>query len=276
MTSILVDDGRLDLHYRDAGERRCTIVLLHGFPFTSELWQPQVRGLSLSYRVVAPDLRGFGQTGLPGPYSIDRLADDVAEMLSALNLERVALCGLSMGGYVAFAFAKRHASRLAGLILSDTRPDADSEETRKNRARMAELAWQAGSGAVADKMLPGLLSPTTTTARPEIAAGLRAMISSSRPEAIAAALSAMAGRDDSRSLLPAINVPVLVTGGTEDSITPPTEMIDWASEIPAARSAFIDGAGHVANLERPDAFNDLVAEFLADVYNDNQRSPGDR
>lgn len=270
MPSIHLDDGSLDLHYRDAGEGRIALVLLHGFPFTSELWQPQLRELSRRYRVIAPDLRGFGQTGLPGPYSINRLADDVDEMLSALHSERVVLCGLSMGGYVAFAFARRHGRRLAGLILSDTRPDADSEQTKKKRARMAELARQAGSQAVAEEMLPSLLSPTTIAERSEIAASLRAMISSSRPEAITCALSAMADRDDSRSLLPTIDVPVLVTGGTEDSITPSVEMMEWATEIPAARSAFIDGAGHVANLERPSAFNDLVAQFLADVYGDDR------
>lgn len=251
------------------------VVLLHGFPFTSELWQPQVRDLSRRYRVIAPDLRGFGHTGLSGPYSINRLADDVAELLAALGFERVVLGGLSMGGYVAFAFARRHAGRLLGLILSDTRPDADSGETKEKRVQMAELAMRAGSRAVADEMLPGLLSPTTRAKKPEITAALRAMISSVEPEAIAAAQTAMAGRDDLRSLLPAIDVPVLVTGGIEDSLTPASEMKEWAIEIPAARSAFIEGAGHVANLERPGAFNGLVAEFLATVYANNRRGLGD-
>ncbi|MGD8867027.1 MAG: alpha/beta hydrolase [Gemmatimonadales bacterium] len=266
MPSLSVEDGKLKLHYRDVGAGGDALVLLHGFPFTSKLWDPQLRELATRYRVIAPDLRGFGDTGLPGPYSLDRLADDTAELLSSLGLERVVLGGLSMGGYVAFAFYRRHPEYVLGLILSDTKPDADSEETKENRARMAALARRAGSAAVADEMLPGLLSPTTRSEKPEIADALRIMISSAAPEAIAAALSAMANRGDSRSLLPDIDVPVLVMGGAEDSLTPAAEMRAWSAEIPTARTAFIEGAGHVANLERPDEFNDLAADFLARLF----------
>lgn len=266
MPSLRVDDETLEIHYRDAGNGSRAIVLLHGFPFTSALWEPQLREISRVYRVIAPDLRGFGDTGLPGSYSLDRLADDVAELVSALGLKRVVLGGLSMGGYIAFAFYKRHAERLTGLILSDTRPDADSEETRANRARLAALAGQAGSTAVADEMLPDLLSATTKTRRPEVVSALRAMISSAKPEAIAAALAAMADRDDSRSLLPSIQLPVLVTGGTEDSLTPPAQIEDWAANIPDVRLVFMEGAGHVANLEQADDYNTLVMSFLRTVY----------
>lgn len=270
MPSLTVEDGKLELHYRDSGPGHDAIVLLHGFPFTSELWDPQVRELARGYRVIAPDFRGFGHTGLPGRYSLDRLADDIAEMLSRLGLKRVVLGGLSMGGYVAFAFFRRHPENLLGLILSDTRPDADSEDTKENRARMAALARRSGSAAVADEMLPGLLSPTTRSEKPEVADTLRAMISSAAPDAIAAALSAMASRGDSRSLLPSIDVPVLVMGGADDSLTPEAEMRAWAAEIPTARTAFIAGAGHVANLERPGEFNDLVTGFVARLYGDNR------
>ena len=268
MPSLSLEDGKLDLHYRDSGPGHDAVVLLHGFPFTSELWEPQVHELARRYRLIAPDFRGFGDSGLPGPYSLDRLADDIAEILSDLGLERVVLGGLSMGGYVAFAFYRRHPEYLLGLILSDTRPEADSEETKQNRARMAALARQAGSAAVADEMLPGLLSRTTRSERPEIANTLHAMISSAAPEAIAAALSAMAERGDSRSLLPDIDVPVLVMGGADDSLTPAAEMRAWAAEIPTAQTAFIEGAGHVANLERPGEFNNLIADFVARLYGD--------
>jgi pimeloyl-ACP methyl ester carboxylesterase len=263
------------MYYRDSGEGRPAVVLLHGFPFTSELWEPQIRELSRRHRVIAPDFRGLGYTKLPGAYSMNRLADDVVELLSHLGLRRVVLGGLSMGGYVAFAFTRRHANRLTGLILSDTRPDADSEQTKNNRARLAALARQSGSRAVADEMLPGLLSPVTKSERPEIADALRSMISSADPEAIAAALSAMANRDDSRPLLPAIDVPVLVTGGVDDSLTPPAEMKDWAADLPTARSAFIDAAGHLANFEQPSEFNDLVAAFLATLDSDDLSATGD-
>jgi 3-oxoadipate enol-lactonase len=274
MPSLRVADETLELHYRDAGKGSATVVLLHGFPFNSELWEPQIQELARDYRVIAPDFRGFGNTGLPGSYSIDRLADDVAELVSALGLRRVILGGLSMGGYVAFAFLRRHVARLTGLILSDTRPDPDSEETRVNRARLAALAQQAGSPAVADELLPSLLSATTRDHRSELVGALRAMMSSSTPEAIAAALAAMAGRADSRSLLPEIKIPVLITGGTEDAITPPAQIEEWAANIPDARLAFIEGAGHVANLERPNDFNALVTEFLDSVYSEGRKRRG--
>jgi 3-oxoadipate enol-lactonase len=274
MPSLLVDCDTVELHYRDAGKGSRTVVLLHGFPFNSGLWEPQIRELSRAYRVIAPDLRGFGDTDLPGPYSIDRLADDVAELLSALDLERVVLGGLSMGGYVAFAFYKRHAERLSGLILSDTRPDADSEATRANRARVAALARQAGSTAVAEELLPGLLSAGTRNHKPEVVGALSAMMSSSKPEAIAAASAAMADRDDSRSLLASIQLPVLVTVGMEDSLTPPAQTEEWAANIPNARLALMEGAGHVANLERPEDYNALIMGFLGTAYGDGGERRG--
>jgi len=217
---------------------------------------------------------GVWGSGLTGDYSIDRLADDVAELVAALGLRRVVLGGLSMGGYVAFAFCRRHAQLLNGLILSDTRPDSDSDATRANRARLAELARRAGSAAVAEELLPSLLAETTRNQRPEVVEALRAMMTAQTPEAIASALSAMSDRADSRSLLPEIRLPVLVTGGREDSLTPPEQIEEWASRIPDARLAFIAGAGHVANLERPDDFNALVTEFLSTVYTEGGQRRG--
>jgi pimeloyl-ACP methyl ester carboxylesterase len=266
MPSLRVDDGNLEIHYRDSGRGSQAVVLLHGFPFNSGLWEPQIRELSRAYRVLAPDLRGFGRTDLSGAYSIDRLADDVADLTSALGLRRVVLIGLSMGGYVAFAFYRRHAERLIGLVLSDTRPDPDSDQTRAERARLAALARQQGSTPVVEALLPNLLSETTKRRSPEVVDALRAMMASSRPEAIAAALMAMAERDDSRPLLSSMRLPVLVTGGEEDTLTPPEQVEAWATGIPSARLAFIQGAGHVANLERPDDFNALVVDFLRTVY----------
>ncbi len=273
MPSLRVDGGKLKIHFRDAGTGPA-VVLLHGFPFASELWEPQIRELSRHYRVIAPDLRGFGASDLPGDYSIDRLADDVAELIVALGLKHVVLGGLSMGGYVAFSFYRRHAELLKGLLLSDTRPDSDSDETRANRTRLAGLARRAGSAAVADELLPGLLAATTREQRPDVVDALRTLMTSQTPGAIASALFAMANRADSRSLLPGMQLPVLVTGGAEDSLTPPGQIEEWAAKIPDFRLAFIPGAGHVANLERPDEFNALVTGFLGNVYTEGGKRRG--
>ena len=273
MPSLRVDGGKLRIHYRDAGTGP-PVVLVHGFPFDSGLWEPQIRELSRHYRVIAPDLRGFGASDLPGDYSVDRLADDVAELIAALGLKHVVLGGLSMGGYVAFSFYRRHAELLNGLILSDTRPDSDSDETRANRTRLAALARRAGSAAVADELLPGLLAATTRGQTPDVVDALRTLMTSQTPGAIESALFAMANRADSRSLLPKMQLPVLVTGGAEDSLTPPGQIEEWAAKLPDFRLAFIPGAGHVVNLERPDEFNALVTGFLGNVYTEGGKRRG--
>jgi pimeloyl-ACP methyl ester carboxylesterase len=264
MPELRVANGTLTLAYRDTGGGGNVVVLLHGFPFNSELWLPQIEELGKRVRIIAPDFRGFGGSDpSPAPYSLARLADDAAELLEALDVPRAVVGGLSMGGYVAFEFYRRHRSKVAALLLADTRPDPDSVEARANRARMAELALTRGSAAVTAELLPKLLTPDTRARRPEAERALRRMMDAAAPEATAAALRAMAERTDSRPLLPDISVPVLVAGGTEDALTPPTEMRDWAHRIPNAQVEFIDGAGHVPNLERPDAFNALLLDLLA-------------
>jgi 3-oxoadipate enol-lactonase len=258
-----IDSGAMRLNYQDVGAGPTTVVLVHGFPFTSDLWRPQIPALAERCRVVAPDLRGFGASQLPAqPYTIARLADDVAELLDALGIRRALIGGLSMGGYVAFEFFQRHRQRVAALLLADTRPDPDSPEARSNRTRMAELARAEGSQPVVDELLPKLLSAWTRAQKPEVERALRDMMGAADPEAIAAALMAMAARADSRPLLPQIDVPTLVVGGTEDSLTPAEQLREWGRRIPGARVELIEGAGHVSNLERPDAFNALLLDFL--------------
>lgn len=262
------------LNYKDVGPGPIPVVLLHGFPFDSDLWRPQMPALADRYRVIAPDLRGFGASQLVAEaYTIARLADDVADLLDALGLGRAVIGGLSMGGYVAFEFFRRHPRRVAALVLADTRPDPDGPEGQANRARMAELARIQGSRAVVDELLPKLLSAGTRAQKPEVERALRDMMEAANPEAIAAALMAMAARDDSRPLLPEIDVPTLVIGGAEDSLTPPEHMREWGHQIPRARLELIEGAGHVSNLEQPEAFNALLLDFLGGLARTWAQSP---
>jgi len=263
MPSVRIDDDGLRLSYRDEGDAREAVVLIHGFPFTSNLWDAQIEALSASHRVIAPDLRGFGLSDLsPRPYSIARLADDVADLLSALDLGQAVIGGLSMGGYVAFEFYRRHMNRVAALVLADTRPDPDTDDARTNRASMAERVRSEGSIAVANELVPKLLAPKTRADRPQVEDALRSMMETSHPEAIAGALDAMARREDSRPLLTEIAVPVLAIAGTEDRLTPPEQMLEWAGLIPGVKIAFVEGAGHVSNLEKPTLFNTLLTDFL--------------
>ncbi len=262
MPSIRV--GEIELSYRDEGDGP-PVVLLHGFPFSSRLWAPQIEGLRSGHRVIAPDLRGFGRSPVvPGPYRMETLADDVAGLMDALGLARAAVAGLSMGGYVAFELYRRHPGRVARLMLADTRAEPDDEEGRARRARMAERARAEGTGAIVDGMIPKLVAPATLEERPEIVRELRAIMEEVDPEAVAAALEGMAERADSRPLLAEISVPVLVIVGAEDAITPPAVARAMVEAIPDARLEVVASAGHVSNLERPEAFNAAILDVLED------------
>lgn len=262
-------DG-ISLNYLDVGNAsRPAVVLLHGFPFTSALWLPQLDALGERYRVIAPDLRGFGASALGSQDpTMARLADEVAELIAAAapDAPSAAIAGLSMGGYIAFELYRRHADRVSALILADTRPHPDSDEARANRAELAQLAIADGAAAVAEKLAPKLLAAATRSERPEIERDLRAMMKSVEPQTIAAALMGMAARADSRPHLANIRVPTLVIVGAEDALAPPSEAREWATQIPDARLEVIDGAGHVSNLERPDAFNAAALAFLDRVF----------
>ncbi len=184
MPRLRIADGSLEIHYRESGSEPVPLVLIHGFPFSSEMWRPQIDRLADAYRVIAPDLRGFGASRpSPQPYSLARLADDVVELLDALDLDRAAIGALSLGDYVALELFRRHRARVAALVLADTRPQPDTAEARANRARLAELARREGSAAVTDELLPKLLAPTTRTARPELESELRDMSESAAPDA---------------------------------------------------------------------------------------------
>lgn len=247
------------VRFDDKG-RGPAVLLLHAFPLSAEMWQPQIEALRNRYRVIAPDLRGFGGSDAPpGPYLMDTLADDAAALLEHLGVPRAVVVGLSMGGYVAFAFWRRHRDKVAAMVLADTRAGADSDEGRATRETNARLAEEQGAGAIADKMIPNLVAAGAT---PEVRDTLRRLITANGPDGIAGALRGMAARVDSGPDLPGIDVPVLVIVGEEDSLTPPAEAERLAAALPSATLRRIAGAGHLSNLEQPEAFNAALLEFL--------------
>lgn len=253
MQTTTVNDIRMA--YRDEGGGE-PLLLVHAFPLNSAMWERQIAALAGARRVIAPDLRGFGATELgDAEVGMDQYADDLAALLDQLGLERVALAGLSMGGYISFAFLRRHRDRVAGLVLADTRAQPDTEEGRQGRYKNAQLAEEQGPGAIADQLLPKLLAPSAPQAlRDE----LRGIIEANDGRAIAAALRAMAARPDSTPLLSTIAVPTVIVVGAEDTLTPPEDSRRMRDAISGSRLTEIRGAGHMSNMEKPDAFNAAV------------------
>jgi pimeloyl-ACP methyl ester carboxylesterase len=239
-------------------------VLLHAFPLSRRMWRPQVDALRDAYRVITPDLRGFGGSlAFSGPPSVDQMADDVAALLDDLKVQGpVALGGLSMGGYVALAFARRHASRLRALVLADTRAEADDEAARANRDRLMAFAADNPAGAVAEQMLEKLLGSQTRQQHPEVIEQVRSLAAAQAPAGVVQALQAMRDRPDAGPSLADIRVPTLVLVGGDDVLTPPALAESLVARIPGARLEVIDGAGHLSNLERPLRFNAALRGFL--------------
>ncbi|MBE3559914.1 MAG: alpha/beta fold hydrolase [Ktedonobacteraceae bacterium] len=256
----------IEIAYDDHGVGH-PLIFLHAFPLNRGMWSGLITALlsDQRYRLVALDWRGFGESevGVGDEIStMELLADDVAGLMDRLGMQQAALCGLSMGGYVAFAFLRKYPQRVNGLILADTRPTPDTEEGRANREKVAQLALSQGPAAIADLQIPNLLSSTTRQQHPEVEIQVRQMINAATPSGIAAASRGMAQRVDATDLLAGITCPTLVVAGEDDQLTPPSVARDYASKIPGAHFAAIPQAGHLTNLEQPEAFLATVRAFL--------------
>jgi 3-oxoadipate enol-lactonase len=243
-----------------------TLVLLHAFPLDREMWKPQLAALAGTARVIAPDMPGFGRSALPPePWSVESAADAVTGLLDTLGLTgRVVVGGLSMGGYVAMAFARKYPDRLAGLILADTRAEPDDAAGKENREKMIATARKQGAAAVVEAMLPKLLSDATRTNRPAVADAVKAIGSRQTAEGVAAGLAALRDRPDATPGLDQVSVPTLVLVGEHDAVTPPTLAAAMAGRVYGSDLVTIPNAGHLSNLENPEAFNAAVARFLAE------------
>ncbi|ULA60434.1 MAG: Putative 3-oxoadipate enol-lactonase [Nitrospira sp.] len=250
------------LAYDDEGSG-LPIVFLHAFPLNRSMWAPQISALSTQFRTIAIDLRGHGESDAPlWSFSLNQYADDVAALLDHLNIPQAVLVGLSMGGYVSLAFSRTYGNRLLGLVLADTRAQADIPEGRTGRFHLAQTAYTQGREAVANTMLPKLLGSTSLNHTPHLVEHLRQMIQHNPVSGIVVDLMAMAARPDSVAHLSAISCPTLVVIGDEDHTTPLVDAQVMASHIPNARLAVIPAAGHLSNCEQPELFNDLLRGFV--------------
>lgn len=245
----------------DQGSGR-PLVLLHAFPLSAAMWS----GISLPCRVIAPDQRGFGRSPLGDDApSLGACADDVIALLDRLGLDRVVLGGLSMGGYVAMELLRRAPERVAGLLLADTKAQADDAEQREGRLRLAETVERDGTGQLAEQVLPALLGRTSLEGRPEVVERVRAMVGAASPATVAWASRAMAARPDSFDVLRASDVPALVVVGEQDVLSPVGQAREMADALPQGRLLVVPEAGHLSAVEDPGAFSAGVTGFLEEL-----------
>lgn len=255
----------ITLGYSDHGSG-LPIVFLHAFPLNRTMWAAQEAALSSQFRTITIDLLGHGESDAPlWHYTLNQAADDVCVLLDHLSITQALCVGLSMGGYVLFAFYRKYRERVKGLVLADTRAQADTAEGKEGRFQMAQTAYKKGPAAIADIMIPKLLSSATIQTRPEIVQKVRTMIEGNQVSGITGDLMAMAKRPDSTPLLHQITCPTQIIVGELDLATPPSDAKLMAEEIPGARLALIPNAAHLANLEQPEAFNQIVAAFASEL-----------
>jgi 3-oxoadipate enol-lactonase len=257
----------IEIAFTESG-KGIPIVLLHGYPFDKSMWSEQLEAIAAAgLRAIAPDLRGMGETKSPSEVAtMDEMARDVAALLDQLNVEDAVICGLSMGGYVAFEFTHLFPTRVRGLVLAGTRAPADNEQEKAGREQQVQTMLRAGMVPISIATLPKLLAPRTLAEKPDVVKRVRAMITRSDPKGAAAAQRGMAARRDYTEDLAKINVPTLIVVGREDSIRPVADAEFMHRGIQNSRLEIIEDAAHMTNIELPKVFNGMLLDLLESIH----------
>ncbi len=239
------------------------VVLIHGFPFSHEMWAPQIEVLQKRFRVIAYDLRGHGRSGVgDGQYTLEFFVDDLLALLDHLKIVRAVLCGLSMGGYIALRTVERNPDRVRGLILADTQAKADSNEAKLKRAAAIKSVKANGVKAYAEGFLKSVFAPQTFTNNKAAVEKIRKIIEANSPLGICGALLALASRTETTEALYSIKVPTLILVGEHDALTPPSASQEIHNKIPNSEIHVIPNAAHMSNLENSEEFNKHILDFL--------------
>ena len=265
--SVLSING-IDLAYRDVGAGQRTVLFIHGHPFDCTMWQPQIDFLKPSYRVVVPDLRGYGKTSLPcgsRETKLETFAADNLALIDALGIRTFVLAGLSMGGQIALEMFRQAPERIDALLLADTFAGLDSPERRQLRFASADRLERDGMEAYAREELTKMITPANAERSPDVAAHVMRMMTSTPPSGAAAALRGRAQRMDYVPVLGRIRVPTMIVVGGEDVYTPVALAEQLHQGISGSQLAIIEGAGHMPNLERPNAFNQVLGSWLQNL-----------
>lgn len=252
------------IHYVEFGaSSELPVVLTHAFPLTHEMWRPQIETLETDYRVVAYDVRGFGKSDAgSGQYALEFMVDDLLWLLDRLAIERAVLCGVSMGGYITLRAAERYPDRVCGMVLADTRSEADSNEAKIKRSGAMKTVKEQGIEVFAENFLKTAFAAGTFASNSALIEEARGLITGNSALGICGGLVALATRTDTTAFLPQIKVPTLVLVGEDDALTPPSAARAMACKIPGAELHVIPAAAHMSNLENPQVFNRHLLDFL--------------
>lgn len=263
----------ISISYDDSGEGTVPIVFIHGFPFDRTMWEPQTAVLKNKNRVIQYDLRGFGESGSSeAEPSIDLHADDLIGFMDALNIHQCIVCGLSMGGYIALNAVRRYADRFQAVILCDTQCIADTSEAKEKRYQSIEALNAGGLNDFAESFVKKVFSTQSVESKTECVQEIKNTILHTKLETLTASLVALAQRHETCSTLHDITIPALILCGKEDSVTPVKQSEFLVASLPAAQLHILENAGHLSNLEQPEAFNEHMQSFINQVKARNHQA----
>lgn len=262
-----VSVGDIGIDYSDTGGDALPVLLLHAFPLNAQMWDAQIEALGDRFRFIAPNLAGFGASDAPedrSDYSMDAFADHAKAVLDDAGVESTVVVGLSIGGYIAFAFWRKYPDAMRALVLADCRAEADPPEGVEKRSKQQEQVAEKGTAELIDALAGALLGEPTREKKPDVVERAKKLMDNS-PAGFIGALEAMKNRPDSTDDLMKISVPTLVIVGENDGVTPPEASRKLHEHIGGSRLVVIPEAGHLSNLEAPEAFSGALAEFLSEL-----------
>jgi 3-oxoadipate enol-lactonase len=257
-----------EIAYTDVGTSADAVVFVHGHPFNRSMWFPQIEALVRSgWRAIAPDLRGYGASQVvPGVTTLNRFADDIATLLDQLRVERVVMTGLSMGGQIVMAFADLYRSRLRGIVLAATSPLPETADGKRRRFEMAARLEREGMDGYAAEVLDKMIAPANIARLPQVADQVTAMMRATDPRGAAAALRGRAERPDYCAVLRALSIPALIVVGDQDAFTTREDAEQMHSLLSRSELAWLEGVGHMPNLECAEEFNRRLTAFLRTAH----------
>lgn len=261
--NLTINVNNFDLSYDDFGKGTIPILFLHGFPFDKSMWKSQIDFLKDTNRVIACDIRGFGKsTDEETKFSMDLFADDLIAFMDKLNIDKIILCGLSMGGFITLNAQQRFPNRIEALILCDTQCIADTEEVKQKRFTTIEEIEKNGTANFNEGFIKNVFHEDSLTNKKELVSELRKVVDANSPNIIKKGLIALAERSETCSTLNDIKVPTLIICGKDDKVTPLEQSEFMNINIKNSKLQVIEKAGHVSNLEHPDEFNKYLMDFL--------------